>query len=38
MPLLRIHVDSDPVFVGATDGRHHVQLLYAVEVYPDTVR
>lgn len=29
---------GDPVFVGVTNGRDHVQLLYDVEVYTDTVR
>jgi hypothetical protein len=29
---------GDPVFIGITNGRHHVQLLYDVEVYPDTLR
>ncbi|MER7334050.1 MULTISPECIES: hypothetical protein [unclassified Micromonospora] len=28
---------SDPVFVGITNGRRNVQLLYDVEVYSDTV-
>ncbi|MEE6261594.1 hypothetical protein [Plantactinospora sonchi] len=27
---------GDPVFVGVTNGRRHVQLLYDVEVYPDS--
>lgn len=29
---------GDPIFVGITNGRHHVQLLYDVEVYSDTAR
>ncbi|MGC4868262.1 hypothetical protein ACLQ3B_22840 [Micromonospora sp. DT53] len=29
---------GDPVFVGITNGRRNVQLLYDVEVYPDTTR
>ena len=28
---------GDPVFVGVTNGRRNVQLLYDVEVYSDTV-
>lgn len=28
---------GDPVFVGVTNGRRHVRLLYDVEVYSDTV-
>ncbi|PGH44744.1 hypothetical protein GA0070622_3571 [Micromonospora sediminicola] len=28
---------GDPVFVGVTNGRRHVRLLYDVEVHPDTV-
>ncbi|MEU7613565.1 hypothetical protein [Micromonospora sp. NPDC049204] len=27
---------GDPIFVGITNGRRHVQLLYDVEVYSDT--
>ncbi|MFI6780930.1 hypothetical protein [Micromonospora sp. NPDC050276] len=27
---------GDPIFVGVTNGRQHVQLLYDVEVYSDT--
>ncbi|MEU8331961.1 hypothetical protein [Micromonospora sp. NPDC048839] len=27
---------GDPTFVGITNGRRHVQLLYDVEVYSDT--
>ena len=27
---------GDPVFVGITNGRRNVQLLYDVEVYSDT--
>ncbi|MEU4474989.1 hypothetical protein [Micromonospora sp. NPDC023888] len=29
---------GDPTFVGITNGRRHVQLLYDVEVYSDTAR
>ncbi|SCE67720.1 hypothetical protein [Micromonospora chokoriensis] len=28
---------GDPIFVGVTNGRRDVQLLYDVEVYSDTV-
>lgn len=28
---------GDPIFVGVTNGRRHVRLLYDVEVYSDTV-
>ncbi|MER5334640.1 hypothetical protein [Micromonospora sp. NPDC002717] len=28
---------GDPLFVGITNGRRNVQLLYDVEVYSDTV-
>ncbi|WP_229401970.1 hypothetical protein [Micromonospora okii] len=28
---------GDPVFVGVTNGRRNLQLLYDVEVYSDTV-
>ncbi|MBM0276281.1 hypothetical protein [Micromonospora tarensis] len=27
---------GDPIFVGITNGRRHVQLLYDIEVHPDT--
>ncbi|AYF26786.1 hypothetical protein CSH63_04775 [Micromonospora tulbaghiae] len=29
---------GDPIFVGVTNGRRSVKLLYDVEVYSDTVR
>ncbi|MEU8211520.1 hypothetical protein AB0B85_20265 [Micromonospora sp. NPDC049044] len=29
---------GDPIFVGITNGRRHVQLLYDVEVCSDTAR
>lgn len=29
---------GDPIFVGVTNGRRNVQLLYDVEVYSDTMR
>ncbi|MCG5439867.1 hypothetical protein [Micromonospora foliorum] len=29
---------GDPVFVGITNGRRNVQLLYDVEVYTDATR
>ncbi|MFC0505151.1 hypothetical protein [Micromonospora costi] len=28
---------GDPIFVGITNGRRNVQLIYDVEVYSDTV-
>ncbi|MCZ7437399.1 hypothetical protein O7598_13420 [Micromonospora sp. WMMC241] len=28
---------GDPFFVGVTNGRRHVRLLYDVPVHPDTV-